>query len=422
MPSPHTPERSSGRLDAEVVIVGAGLTGLSTALHLLDRDPGREVLIVDAQSTAAGASGHGTGLLGPRIGPEIGRSRRRYSDATARLMYDTSVAAVQQVLDLVDRLEIDCGLRTGDQLVATRSPREVTGLRRQAEHYAQLGLDVRWLGAGEVSAYVDVPYRGALRHRPAATLDPVALTYGLAEAVTARGGRIVGGLPVSHVETGRLSVPGGHVTARTIVIAVNAYAPALRLPVGTLLPLQVHAVATEPLPEPVRAALGGSSGCAVIESGDMSPYYRLTPEGRLVVGGGPAVLTGPRADRLSGSAWRFLGRWLSKLHPGLCRTAVTHRWSGRIAMTPDGLPVVGWVPGVPGVLFGGGCCGHGLALSVATGDLLAAAVLTESADRALPWLRGAGQRVPVHGPARTVLRAYLALSARRARRMAFSGL
>src|SRR5262249_17296041 len=154
--------------------------------------------------------------------------------------------------------------------------------------------------------------------------------------------------------------------ARTVVLAVNAYAPALRLPVGTVLPLAVSAIATGPLDPATYAALGGPDGCAVVDVHPMAPYFRATQDGRLIVGGGRPTLTGGRPP-----GHRWLGDAARDLHPGLRQVEVAYAWRGRIAMTGDGLPVVGQVAGQPDVWYAGGCNGHGLAMSVAHGADLA---------------------------------------------------
>ncbi|NEB12989.1 FAD-binding oxidoreductase, partial [Streptomyces coelicoflavus] len=105
-------------------------------------------------------------------------------------------------------------------------------------------------------------------------------------------------------------------------------------------------------------------------------------------------------------AWARLERWLRALHPDLARVRVTHRWSGRIGVTADDLPVVGPVPGYSDVWYIGGCGGHGLALSVAHGAYVAGALLGEpDPGDPLPWHRSRAPRLPLSGPVRPLLRA-----------------
>ncbi|MCZ9341444.1 FAD-binding oxidoreductase, partial [Streptomyces sp. TRM76130] len=198
-------------------------------------------------------------------------------------------------------------------------------------------------------------------------------------------------------------------------------ARSLGLPVGTVLPLEVYAVATAPLSASAYEALGGNAGCAVVDAVPSAPYFRLLPDRGVVAGGGtvtvPTGLGAPRLRTARRRAWSWLEGWLRSLHPELARVRVTHRWSGRIGMTGDDLPVVGPVDGFPDVWYIGGCCGHGLALSVAHGAHVAAALLgdPEPGDP-LPWHRSRAPRLPVRGPLRSLLRAYVDARGRATRR------
>ncbi|MEU6551360.1 FAD-binding oxidoreductase [Streptomyces sp. NPDC046915] len=415
-----------GRLSADVAVVGAGLVGLSTAYHLAQRLPSLDIAVVDAQRPAAGASGRGTGLLGPRVGPPVDRAVRRHGPATARRMHQASVEAVRHAVDLCARLGVS---RTdGEQIVAARSRTGLASLARQAAAYRALGLDVPVLSAADIRRRVDVPYQAGLLHRRTATLDPAALAAALASACAAKGVRLYGGSPLRevHDRDGRMSelvFPHGTVRAPRVVLAVNAGVAGLGLPVGTVLALEVHAVATGPLGPEARALLGGG-GPAVIDAVPLAPYFRLTDDGRLVVGGGTALHPDGTAPRriaeLRVFAWNRLEQWLRTLHPALAQVESTHRWAGRIAVTADGLPVVGPVRGRPGVWYAGGCNGHGLAMSVAHGAHLSAALLgAEDTPEPLPWHRSRAPRLPVPGVTRPLLRACLASMDRTVRRAAW---
>ncbi|MGW4924131.1 NAD(P)/FAD-dependent oxidoreductase [Streptomyces parvulus] len=406
-----------GVVTADVAVVGAGLAGLSCAYHLAERSPGLDIAVVDAAGPAAGASGRGTGLLGPRAGPALDRAVRRHGPHAARLMHRAGEQAVRDVLALCARLGVPGGPRPGDQLMAARSPAGLTALARQARAARELGLDIPVLTAADVRARVGVPYRAALLHRPAATLDPAALTGALARACAGKGVRFYGRSPLLAVRPGdlvgpELVLPHGRLYAGQAVLAVNSAVAALDLPVGTVLPLEVYAVATEPLSRAAYEALGGPAGHAVVDAVPLAPYFRLLPDRGLVAGGGTATVPGglgsPGLQARRERAWARLEDWLRSLHPGLARVRVTHRWSGRIGMTGDDLPVVGPVQGLPDVWYIGGCCGHGLALSVAHGAHVAAALLGEPAPgEPLPWHRSRAPRLPVRGPGRSLLRGYV---------------
>ncbi|WP_406002923.1 NAD(P)/FAD-dependent oxidoreductase [Streptomyces sp. NBC_00829] len=420
------PHRVLGVVTADVTVVGAGLAGLATAYYLAERSPSLDILVVDAERPAAGASGRGTGLLGPRVGPAIDKAVRRYGPSTARRMYLASVDAVDRVVELCARLGTPCGLRTGEQLVASRAAAGLVALSRQAESYRSLGLDVPVLSAAGIHDRLDVPFHAGLLYR-SATLDPAALSGALARACAAKGVRFLGNSPLLAIRSGAaagggdgatLVFPGGTVRTGKAVLAVNAAAGSLGLPVGTVLPLRVHAIATAPLAAEAREALGGRTDCALIDAHPLAPYFRLSHDGRLVMGGGRAVLATAPDRAGSAGAWGWLEERLRLLHPSVSKAEVSHRWSGTIGMTVDGLPVVGPLLGSPDVWYIGGCCGHGLAMSVAHGAHTAAMLDGGDAAHQLPWHRSQAPRIPVRGPARALLRAHLRMLERGARRAA----
>ncbi|HET9380248.1 MAG TPA: FAD-binding oxidoreductase [Streptomyces sp.] len=418
-----------GIVTADVAVVGAGLAGLACAHHLTERAPGLDVAVIDARRPAAGASGRGTGLLGPRAGPPVDRALRRYGPRDARRMHLASERAVRAVLDLCERLDAPCAPRPGPQIMAARSPSGLVALSRQARAYRTLGLDVPVLTGPAVRARVGVPYAAGLLHRTAATLDPAALTCAIARACATKGVRFYGDSPLCAVHPGDLTgpelvFPHGRLYARQAVLAVNSAAGQLGLPVGTVLPLEVYALSTAPLSGDARDALGHGTGHALVDALPLAPYFRLLPDGGLVAGGGtavaPAGLAPPRLQAGRERAWAWLERWMRSLHPHLLDVRVTHRWSGRIGVTADGLPVVGPVRGLSDVWYIGGCNGHGLAMSAAHGAYVARALLGEPAAcdaDTLPWHRSAAPRFPAGGPALPLLRAYTDILGRFTRRV-----
>ncbi|MEU6229183.1 FAD-binding oxidoreductase [Streptomyces sp. NPDC047042] len=419
-----------GLVSADFTVVGGGLAGLSTAYHLLRYAPGADVAVVDAGHPGAGASGHGTGLLGPRAGPPVDRAIRRHGPDAARRMHLASEDAVASALELCRALDVP--VRTGEQLVVARSPEGLARLSGQAAACRALGLDVPSLSAAGVRERVDVPCQAGLLYRRAATLDPAQLTAALARACAAVGARLYGRSPVvgrSGTGSGsgsgsggtRLLFPRGELRTGAGVFAVNGGAGALGLPVGTVAPLEVHAIATEPLKPAAREVLGEGSGASVVDAARLAPYFRLTPDGRLVVGGGRASLPGVvgtararRDDRARLATWGWLVERVRGLHPLLADIRVTHRWTGRIGVTLDDMPVVGPVADAPGMWFIGGCGGHGLALSIAHGAYVARQLAggweggwEGAGGPSLPWHRSAAPTLPLGGVGRVVLRRYL---------------
>ncbi|MGV9674145.1 NAD(P)/FAD-dependent oxidoreductase [Nocardia sp. NPDC003482] len=404
---PRRPELTGTRR-CRTAIVGGGLAGVSVALHLLAADPGHDVVLLEADRIAAGASGRGTGLVGPRVGPSLRTARRRFGDDLARAAYLDSVRAVSRVGELVARYGVDCAYRPGSQLLVADSA-AAERLAAEARAAWALGLDV--------TPVADPPgaYRLGIRYTPAATVDPAALTRGLAAVCEGLGLTVFERSPVRAVGTGAriaLETPAGALRADRVVFALNAFGGLGGS--GGVLGVRVQAGATAPLPEAARAELAGLRDRPILEYGSSAPYFRLTADDRLVVGGGP-VRRGVRGRDALDRAW--FAPALRRIGVRDSAIAVTDVWSGPIAMTRSGWPVVGSPDDDRSVFVLGGWNGHGLAAAVAGGARIARMISGDAAPGpVLPWHRGRAEPMPQHAVAQRVLDRYLAVTSWRAAR------
>ncbi|MBV8268110.1 MAG: FAD-binding oxidoreductase [Planctomycetaceae bacterium] len=396
--------------EVDLAVIGGGLTGLSAAYHVLAANPGARVLLLESERIGHGASSRSTGMLTPGVGQDLGSIVKRFGADAARAMYLASLRAVEYVGELTDREGIDAGLRMTGQLVVAQGRSGRRRLARQAELMERLGLPCERLDGGRLRERLrvaaDVPGTGdegpaALRLPTAGVLHPGRLLVGLAEAVTRCGGRILEGAKVVAVSRGaparvrladRREVVAGHV-----VVASSGYASTLNLQHGRLIPLHLRLLLTEPLSGAQLGGLGWPGREGVIDSRRVFNYFRLTDDDRILFGGGrPRYLwgggladrpaEGPDLDRLVGA---FRRRF-----PSLADLPIARSWTGVIAYTLDTLPVIAPAPGHERVLFVGGWCGHGIALSVFSGRWVQEWMAEGKPREVLPWSRPRPPRAP----------------------------
>ncbi len=400
-------------LRADIAIVGAGLAGLSTAFHVLQRWPGATVVILEADRLGAGASGRTTGMLSPGVGQSVVGLCRRLGKARARATYLATLDAVRAVETLITSTGLNCELAMTGQLVVARSP---GGRRRLAQTLAtlqELELPVTALDDEATAQRIRLqplrpypaapPGPAALFYPTAGTLHPVKLLTGLLTHVRACGGELYEGARVRRIDaspdqhTVRLYTEGAQVLADQVVLATAGYTPDLGFLKGKVLPVQLQALVTEPLDAAAQAVIGWAGREGVLDARRIFGYLRLTADNRVVLGGGPPRYRYGGSTRPGPAAPKTLHTELMHTFPQEVVPRIQRTWTGVIGYVVDALPTIGRDPRWPRVLHLCGWCGHGVALATAAGRWAAQLLEADglAADqRLLPWFRAAPPAVP----------------------------
>ncbi|MGC4852866.1 FAD-dependent oxidoreductase [Micromonospora sp. DT4] len=412
----------AGDDEASVAIVGGGLAGLALAYHLTHHLPASDILVLEATEVGAGASGHSTGIVGPGVGGPITKLVKRYGRDQARSMFAATLDGIAALRRLARALPDGCELTEGCQLVAASAPAHAGSLRRQAQTLADLGFDASYLDRdGTTERLGSARYHGALCYPDVALINPWLLVQSLRAALLAAGVRIAENTPVTAVTGGDpvTVTAGGHrVRARRVALTTDGFTTGLGLFTRNVAVIRTHVLRTEPVPAHLLARTGWDGRGAAIDSRSFFNYLRMTARGRLLFGGGPALLELRVGERGVAAVRDRLVRELAATFPALADVPVTDFWSGVTASTFDRLPIVGPVPGQPGVWFAGAWCGHGLALSALTAELLAPRLAAvggsgqATADRTssmpeLPWLRSTAGLMPTGRVGNLLLAGYL---------------
>jgi glycine/D-amino acid oxidase-like deaminating enzyme len=336
-PGPRPP--LEGELEADLVVVGGGLTGLWTALLAREAHPSREVVLLEGERIAHGASGRNGGFVAASLTHGLANGLARFPRELDRLerLGAENLAAIGAT---IRRHGIDAGWEeTGELAVATRA-HELPAL---AEHAAALrahGRDVVELDRDDLRAEVDSPtYLGGVWDRDGCALaNPARLCWGLAAAAEAAGVRIHEGGAATGLERDGAGVlvttRGGHVRARRCVLATAAFPPLVREIRRYVVPVHDYVLVTEPLSPGQREAIGWRRRQGLADSGNRFHYYRLTADDRILWGGYEAVYhygndVGPHRDQ-DDAVHRLLARNFLATFPQLEGIRFTHRWGGAI--------------------------------------------------------------------------------------------
>ncbi len=328
-----------GSAEADLCIVGGGFTGLWAALHAKQDDPGRDVLLLEAETTGFGASGRNGGFLSTSLTHGIENGLARFPDelATLERLGRENVDGLRADLT---RHGIDCGLeRTGALHLATE-PYQVAELEEAAEAARRFGHDVELLDGDAARAEIHSPlYLGGVWNRSSTTLvDPGKLVDGLGHAARAAGVRVHEHTPVRGLRGrgGRIEVrtPTGAVGARSVLLATNAYPPPLRRLRRHVVAVYDYVLVTEPLSVEQKRAIGWERRQGLSDGGNQFHYYRLTADDRILYGGYDAVYRygSPVEPRLDDHEPTFarLAQHFFATFPQLEGIRFSHRWGGAI--------------------------------------------------------------------------------------------
>ncbi|WP_030485389.1 NAD(P)/FAD-dependent oxidoreductase [Nocardioides aequoreus] len=284
-----------GPAAADLVVVGGGYLGLWTALRAVERDPGLDVLVLEAETCGHAASGRNGGFCEASLTHGFGNGLARWPDEMPQLL-ELGRSNLDGIAATVAAYEIDCDfVRTGSLAVATQ-PHQVAELRSAYDDMARLGEHVTCLEGDALRARVDSPAALAAFHDPdSALLEPARLAWGLRAACLSRGVRISEGSRVTGLGRSGAGVTlgvdhGGPVAARHVVLATNAYPPLLRRLRLMTVPVYDYALMTEPLTTEQRDAVGwwcGREGWS--DAGNQFIYARTTRDGRILWGGYDAI-------------------------------------------------------------------------------------------------------------------------------------
>lgn len=406
-----------GDFQADVAIVGGGLTGLSAAYHLKKQRPKLEIIVLEAGLIGSGASGASTGMLGPGVGGSIIQLRKKFGDLTARRMYGVSVAAVEASLSLIREESLACELEHSEQLLVARTESQARALFEQSQSFQELGFELPYLDRDCLNKRLrnDV-YHGGIAYKHAALVNPAALCQELARVVTEKGVKIFQMSPVTKIQAGEhalIELENGSIRARQVVVATNAFAPQLGLLEGRVTPLYTHVLLTDPLSSLQLAELGWEQREAIVEFRNLFNYFRLTPDNRILFGGGSPQLADARRtkglpDAVHQRAIRKVERDFRRVFPSLRELPLARTWSGPMGFTLDRLPILGRLAVDSNILFAGAWCGHGLALATASGAVIAKQMTRECEER-LPWIRNKAPWLPPDPLRRMGIAMYLGL-------------
>lgn len=374
----------------EVAVIGGGMLGCWTAYWLARA--GVPVTLLEKNVIGWGATGRNGGFLVGGTASGFGALARRLGEDAARQVETIAAEGRELAGNAIVEEEIACDFRVPGTLSLALSDAELAEMSADAGSLAKSGFAGEVLDRAATQELIHTPLgeeiRGAMYARNGALVHSERYLCGLAEAAQRHGARLVRAEVTGLAPEGdstRIETTTGALSAGRVVVALNAWTdtlvPALA---GKIVPVRGQILAYAPTERVFESAIGAS----VTPTGE---YWQQTPDGSIVIGGcrddAPNGDVGVREMVPTDDVIERIEQVLPRLFPELSNLTVARRWAGLMAFTSDYVPVADAAPGLPGVWFGGGFCGHGMPFGPRVGQLLAEAATSGVTPPALAPLR-----------------------------------
>ena len=365
----NSQDQLTSDIDVDICVIGGGLTGISSAINLSKK--GYSVILCEARKIGWGASGRNGGQLGIGMRKDQFTIEKKLGLRHAKELWSLGLEAVEDVKNLIKENEIDCHLVNGVMSTACFE-KDIDEYKFEIEHMAK-NYDFegyKFFNKEKIREEINSKmYLAGLLNSGSYHLNPLKLTLGLAKVAQKNNVKIFENTPIEKIreEGDRVQVMSkkGLIRANQVVVACNGYLDSiLGSKKNKFMPINNYVVATEPLGEK-RARQIIKNNYAVCDTRFIIDYYRFSEDWRMIFGGGETF-----TSNFVKNATSFVSKRMIKVFPQLQNVKIDYSWGGTLAITVNRLPHFGTLMNNK-VSYAFGYSGHGLALSVLAGKLIA---------------------------------------------------
>lgn len=367
----------AGMLTADLAIIGGGFTGISTAYYVSQRLPQHRIIVLEAASLANGASGRNGGLALHWV-----NGVDNHDPDLTRRIYKLTDDGLTAMRGLIEQHQLPVEHRFDGTLTLHTSQARAEAAHAEVEYLRGLGIPVRFLQRDQVARqFAAQGVYGATLEPETGQINGAQFVRGMRPVLEERGVAFYEQTPVLRIQASRevrLTTPQGEVRAQAVVLATNGYTSKLGFFRDALFPLHSSVFATAPLTVAQQTELGWRGYAGFADDLDRISYGSLTPDGRLVFGGGSnqsyAYLFNNRTiwpEEAARRAQAAIARTLSGYFPGAPALPIAQRWSGVLGITLNRQPLWGRRGEYNNIYYALGYCGHGVTLANLAGEFLA---------------------------------------------------
>ncbi|MBX2886106.1 MAG: FAD-binding oxidoreductase, partial [Granulosicoccus sp.] len=371
-------------INCDVVIIGAGFTGLNAALELVLA--GTKVVVLEAGELGVGSSGRSGGQVNIGLNLPPSALIQKFGAAQGERLVEAVKAAPDHVFNLIERFSLLCDAVRQGWVQAAASPAIFKEQQSMANDYQQFGVDMQILSPDELKTRTgSSSYAGGLFSNIAGSIQPLSYTRSLARVAMENGAQIFTESGVNSLQKlsngWSVKTASGVVNANQVLVCTNAYTQSTMNTLRkTVVPVRSILVATEPLSQGLQQQILPGK-VTFVDKRRLILYMRYDRDGRLCVGD-----HGPSRDHFKLSDFDLVKKRATAAFPQLKSVKWEYHWGGRVAMTKDALPFMHEI--APGMLAGMGYNGRGVAMGSLMGKLLANQLISgQSGEMAFPMTK-----------------------------------
>jgi len=378
----QAPEDLQPNLDqpitADVVVMGGGYTGLSTAINLRNR--GFDVVVLERHFAGSGSSGRNAGHVSPTIGKDIPSLLMVYGEEKSRKLLEYAEAAVDYTERFIADKQMDCEYRPSGNIIAGLLPKHSERLYKASQKAKSIGANVTFLDNTAMrSRNIPEAFTSGILEPKGGILNPGKYVSEMRQIAIDMGVRLFENSPLEQLEAGpqiKALTKSGSVTAEKAVLATNAYTKTTGWHKRAVIPIRVSLFETQPLTDAQLKETGWTHREGLYTTHETLESFRLT-ESNTIVGGSKKVTYDYNTDFSAGyneKTFATIHQAFKERFPACANVPIQTYWGGWIAMTPEFLPRIGTTGPFNNVHYGYGYNGHGVPQATMMGNMLADAI------------------------------------------------
>lgn len=346
-----------GSHQADIVIIGGGYTGLSSAYNIIQKFPNKKIVLLEGACCGYGASGRNGGFC---VTTQFLENKSNIDPESAKELLEVSNYGLKQIKEMISEHGVDCDFEENGMLEVAMNEKQLRYLQKRQRLLQSLGLEANFIQGHELEAEIKSPrFIAGLVLPYGATLNPAKLVLGMKRVVEDAGVEIRERSVVTRITPGkinRVDTELGDISAPVLVLGTNSYSHKLGFFQNRVLPMCTFIIATEPLSGEQWESIGWQNRRGLYDLSSMFNYSIPSADGRIIFGGSD-YLYYANDDISSGndkSVTNLLKKDLFATFPQLEGVRIEHTWGGTTAMTLDFTPSVGVMGEHQNIYFGVG--------------------------------------------------------------------